>query len=56
MIGFTDTCAIQGAIALRDFLDNTGILVKNKEIVKESEKSNILDILLNDPARFRNML
>lgn len=52
MVGFTDTCAIQGAISLQNFLDNVGISVTNKKIVKESEKSNMLEVLINDPSRF----
>lgn len=51
ILGFTDTCAMQGAISFQSFLDNVGISVRNKKIVKESEKSNMIDVSIIDPAR-----
>lgn len=51
-LGFTDTCAIQGAISLRSFLANTGTSIIDKELITVSEKSNMLDVLITDPNRF----
>lgn len=48
MLGFTDICAIQGATSLRNFLANTGTSTINKKLIKECEKSNMLDVLANN--------
>lgn len=50
-MGFADTCATQGAISLRDFFENAGIPIISRYLLKESEKSKMLDVLIEDPPR-----
>nr|AAB68814.1 ORF5 [Pyropia pulchra] len=51
-LGFLDTCAIQGAIPLKDLYSNTSINTGTKELIQNYAKKNMLDVYINDQQRF----